>query len=103
RSAQHSSGAEASGGYVAANNVKMWNWSLDDEFIQVIFRKDTMECWVNDTKAETMCNFSDTGAEMDFCIGSHKARIKSMQGMGKRDGIIHVLTIDGYVIPEDTT
>ena len=45
-------------------------------------------------------NFNDDGAELDFCVFDHKARIQIVSTGNSDTGMDHVLTIDGVKIEQ---
>ncbi|XP_013418565.1 uncharacterized protein LOC106179473 [Lingula anatina] len=80
--------------YISSGSVKMWTWTFDGDKLTIIFRKDTMEVWVDDDKIDPTSRFSGSTVIMDFKIGKHQARIRSTKGDDD-----DMLTIDG--IPVD--
>ncbi|KTF89151.1 hypothetical protein cypCar_00005072 [Cyprinus carpio] len=77
-----------------------WLLNLDGIDCRVVLEKDTMDIWCNGQKMETAGEFVDDGTETHFTLGDHDCCIKAMSSGKRRDGIIHMLLLDGMEISE---
>ncbi|XP_016387882.1 fas apoptotic inhibitory molecule 1-like [Sinocyclocheilus rhinocerous] len=77
-----------------------WLLNLDGIDCRVVLEKDTMDIWCNGQKMETAGEFVDDGTETHFTLGDHDCCIKAVSSGKRRDGIIHMLLVDGMEISE---
>ena len=69
--------------------------------IDELSEKESLDIWVNGSKAETTHEFADEGTEMQFTIsGEHNACIRTVSSGNKKEGIVYSLIIDGKEIKE---
>ncbi|XP_074652371.1 fas apoptotic inhibitory molecule 1-like isoform X1 [Tubulanus polymorphus] len=87
-------------------NLKTWIFTLTNAPYRVCFEKDTCDVWVNGQKVDTAGQFGDDdddGAATHFEIPGapdYTAFIKAVSSGKQRQGIIHILMINGQQIPE---
>ncbi|XP_028847868.1 fas apoptotic inhibitory molecule a [Denticeps clupeoides] len=77
-----------------------WLLNLDGIDCRVVLEKDTMDIWCNGQKMETAGEFVDDGTETHFTLGDHDCCVKAVSSGKRRDGIIHLLMVDGTEVAE---
>lgn len=45
-------------------------------------------------------DFGDDGGRIDFLLGSHKARIRTGSSGVRKEGMYHILIVNGEIVPE---
>ncbi|KAL2087467.1 hypothetical protein ACEWY4_016295 [Coilia grayii] len=79
---------------------KSWTLKLDGRDYRIVLEKDTMDVWCNGQQMETVGEFADDGTKTLFVVANHDCCIKATSSGRKRNGIIHVLLVDGDRVPE---
>ncbi|UJR23683.1 hypothetical protein I4U23_026666 [Adineta vaga] len=78
---------------------RTWTLSLDGVDYRVVLEKDTLDVWVNGQRIEANAEFTEDGTETAFDIAGHAAILKAVSTGYRRQGINHVLFVDGNEIP----
>ncbi|XP_074658156.1 fas apoptotic inhibitory molecule 1-like [Tubulanus polymorphus] len=86
--------------YMPSATTRVWNLTINETPMSLALCKDSMDVWCNDELVETTDNFADEGAQLDFCIFDHKARITITSSGNANEGMTHTLTLDGNEVPE---
>ncbi|KAL5005332.1 hypothetical protein ScPMuIL_018788 [Solemya velum] len=80
--------------------AKIWTFLVEGTPYSVVYYKDTLDVFCNGDQVEVLSSFTDTGANVDFTVGCHKARIITSSSGNCKEGMIHSLTLDGNQVPE---
>ena len=80
--------------------MRTWVLPVDGTMYRVVLEKDTLDIWVNGTKVEMAAEFTDEGTETHFAIGTQPAFVRAISSGNKREGIIHILMVQGMQVPE---
>ncbi|XP_074652372.1 fas apoptotic inhibitory molecule 1-like isoform X2 [Tubulanus polymorphus] len=88
------------------HNLRTWIATVNGRNTRIVYEKDTCDVWVNGQKVDTAGQFGDDdddGAATHFEIPGapdYTAFIKAVSSGKQRQGIIHILMINGQQIPE---
>ena len=80
--------------------MRTWVLPVDGTMYRVVLEKDTLDIWVNGAKVEMAAEFTDDGTETHFAIGTQPAFVRAVSSGNKREGIIHILVVEGMQVPE---
>ncbi|XP_054162280.1 fas apoptotic inhibitory molecule 1-like [Oppia nitens] len=79
----------------------IWIVEVNNTMFRVALEKETLDIWVNGSKAESNHEFADEGTEMHFLIdGQHKAVVKTISSGNKKEGIVYSLIVNDKEITE---
>ncbi|GAB1605469.1 fas apoptotic inhibitory molecule 1-like isoform X1 [Argonauta hians] len=80
--------------------VKLWAFKLDGVVYYIKFHYGTGEVNCNGEFLDTISDFNEQGTQIDFLIGRHKARIRTATNGVRKDGTVHILIVNGEIVPE---
>ncbi|KAK6195278.1 hypothetical protein SNE40_000743 [Patella caerulea] len=78
---------------------KVWTFLMEGEPFSIVLYRDSLNVYCNGEEIETLNEFCDDGAIIDFELNGHKARIKTTAGGSRSEGMTFALTIDGGIVP----
>ena len=59
--------------------MKTWILPVDGQMCRVVMERDTLDVWVNGSKAETAGEFTDEGTETHFAVNGAPAHIREKE------------------------
>ena len=80
--------------------MKTWILPVNGEMCRVVMERDTLDVWVNGSKAETAGEFTDEGTETHFAVNGSPAHIRAVSSGDRRKGMVHQLIMEESVVPE---
>ncbi|XP_072031488.1 fas apoptotic inhibitory molecule 1-like [Amphiura filiformis] len=85
-----------------SKTARVWCTSVAGMDYRIVLEKDTMDVWCNGAVLDTAGEFVDDGTETHFNLpgSDHSAYIKAVSSGKRREGIIHVLFVNGIEVPE---
>lgn len=80
--------------------VKQWAFMLEGTVYYIKFHLGTLTVNCNGRELDTINDFGDDGGRIDFLLGSHKARIRTRSSGVRKEGMYHILIVNGEIVPE---
>ncbi|XP_046986448.1 fas apoptotic inhibitory molecule 1 [Schistocerca americana] len=82
---------------------KTWLVELESGSFRVILEKSTLDVWANGENLECTHEFVEDGSETLFYLGGRPACIKTVTSGKRKEGIVHILFVDGNIIEENNS